>query len=609
MTLFATETLWWIPCYGLVGVLFTLPWAIGSVKNTGPRPAAYFNFLMTALALIHALILWQTSWTHPAYNIEFVWFEVGNWHQDIILRASIESLGGVFLITLLSFLAQLFALGYMEKDWGLARFFALMGFFEGAMCGLALSDSLLASYGLLELLTLSTYLLVGFWYAQPLVVTAARDAFWTKRLGDMLLLMGVVALSTLAPSLNFTDLTAWAHTDGKLLSPTAITLLGFALIAGPIGKCAQFPLNLWLDEAMEGPNPASIMRNSVVVACGAYVLIRVQPILALSPVVMGTLVFIGALTAIGASWVALAQVDLKRAFCHSTSAYLGLVFIAVGLQQSEVALLLLFAHTLAKALLFMSIGSVIFTTSTQDLRELGGLGSRMPATTTAYLVAASGLVAGLPLGSFWALGAFGQILATAPFLLIILLSVNGLTAFNLGRVFGLVFMGPAQPKTRRAPEVPWTMAVPLVALTILTLLVPLFILQGHFTSLTLSLPVLLLVVSGVLGGWFGYQGTRVPLVLPKTQLREQIQDFLAHDLYVERFYRATIVTWISWGAKITAWLDRHIVDGAVNLVGLGSLVSGQFLRYANSGQSQTYVLTIVVGVIVVGVVELIITLH
>lgn len=274
------------------------------------------------------------------------------------------------LVTVLSLLAQVFALGYMEKDWALARFFALMGFFEGTMSGLAISNSLLLTYALLEMLTLSTYLLVGFWYAQPLVVTAARDAFLTKRVGDILLLMGVVALATMSGSLNFPEIYKWAETAH--LSPTTATLLGLALIAGPTGKCAQFPLHLWLDEAMEGPNPASILRNSVVVACGAYVLIKLQPILNLSPLVLTTLVVIGSVTAIGASMVAIAQIDIKRALSHSTSAYLGLVFIAVGMEWTGFALLLLFAHAIAKALLFMSVGSIISTTTNQDLTEVGG---------------------------------------------------------------------------------------------------------------------------------------------------------------------------------------------------------------------------------------------
>ncbi|MGL6281591.1 MAG: proton-conducting transporter membrane subunit, partial [Microcoleaceae cyanobacterium] len=327
---FLTQTAWIIPIYGLIGAVLTLPWSVGLITRTGPRPAAYFNILMTILAFIHGSIIFRQTWFGESQTIFLHWLSVYDLDLSFAIYISPATLGAMELITGLSLLAQIFALGYMEKDWALARFFGMMGFFEGAMSGLAISDSLFLSYALLELLTLSTYLLVGFWYAQPLVVTAARDAFLTKRVGDVLLLMGLVGLSYFAGSLNFTDLYNWA--ENSQLSPMVANLLGLALIAGPIGKCAQFPLHLWLDEAMEGPSPASILRNSVVVACGAYVLIKIQPILNIAPIALNTLTVIGTLTAIGASLVALAQIDIKRALSHSTSAYLGLVFIAVGMQ-------------------------------------------------------------------------------------------------------------------------------------------------------------------------------------------------------------------------------------------------------------------------------------
>jgi len=603
------ETTWLVPCYGLMGAILTLPWAAGLAQRTGPRPAAYFNLLMTVLALGHALGLLNATLGQPSQQLVLPWLKVGTLDLPLVFGISTASVGAVVMITGLSLVAQCFALGYMEKDWGLGRFFAMMGFFEGAMCGLALSDSLLMSYGLLELLTLSTYLLVGFWYAQPLVVTAARDAFWTKRLGDLLLLMGVVALSTLAPSLNFQDLALWAATDGKLLSPVAATLLGLALMAGPLGKCAQFPLNLWLDEAMEGPNPASIMRNSVVVATGAWVLIKLQPVFALSPVALSTMVVLGAITALGSSWVALAQVDLKRAFSHSTSAYLGLVFMAVGMQQTEAALMLLFAHGLAKALLFMSTGSVIFTTSCQDIRELGGLWAKMPATTVAYVTGALGLVAFLPLGSLWAMATWAEALQNQPVLLAVLLAVNGLTAFNLARVFGLVFLGSPQPKSRRAPEVAWPMAVPMVSMSIITLLIPVMLHTWQWQPLTVNVSMFPLVASGGLGFVSGYyyallRQKQVPLK-EETGLWPMVENFFAHDLYLDRLYRATVVAVIEWGSRVIGWIDRNVIDAMVNLVGLGSLGAGQLLRYTNSGRSQAYMVTIMIGVIVVSLYEII----
>lgn len=603
MNQFLLQSSWWVPFYGLLGAIVTLPWSTGIVRRTGPRPAAYFNILMTVVALVHGTFLFQATWNQAPHQYMIHWLSVADLDLSFALDISSVSVGAMELITILSFLAQLFALGYMEKDWALARFFALMGFFEAAMSGLALSDSLFLSYALLELLTLSTYLLVGFWYAQPLVVTAARDAFLTKRVGDLLLLMGVVALSSMAGSLNFSDLYEWAETAN--LSPVTATLLGLSLIAGPAGKCAQFPLHLWLDEAMEGPNPASVLRNSLVVGCGAYILIKLQPILGLSPVVLATLVVLGAVTAIGASLVAIAQIDVKRALSHSTSAYLGLVFIAVGMQWSGFALLVLFTHGMAKALLFMSSGSVIVTTNSQDLTEMGGLWSRMPATTIAFLVGIAGLVGLFPLGGFWALERGVDVFwAEDPWIVAILLIVNALSAINLTRVFRLVFLGAPQPKSRRAPEVPWQMAVPMVSLTILTLLVPLMmqklLLLPDWSYLNLG-AVLLLVLSGAIGCGIGATiGLTRTLSRPILIPLRFVQDLLAYDFYVDRLYRVSVVLSVDVLSRLTSWFDRYVVDGFVNFVGIASIFSGETLKYSASGQSQVYALIVFISITVLG---------
>ncbi len=603
MLQFLLETSWWIPCYGLVGAILTLPWSIGIIRRTGPRPAAYLNLLMTCLALVHGAIVLQGVWHQDPQVVLLHWFQAADLDFSLALTLSPVSVGAMELVTGLSLIAQFYALGYMEKDWGLARFFALMGIFEGAISGLAISDSLFLSYALLEILTLSTYLLVGFWYAQPLVVTAARDAFLTKRIGDLLLLMGVITLSTMAGSLNFPDLYAWAET--AQLSPATSLLLGLSLIAGPTGKCAQFPLHLWLDEAMEGPNPASILRNSVVVAAGAYILIKLQPILALSPGAQTVLIVIGGVTAVGASLVAIAQIDIKRALSHSTSAYLGLVFMAVGLQWTDVALWLLLTHAIAKALMFMSIGSVILTTNNQNLTEMGGLWSRMPATTIAFAVGGLGLVGLLPLGGFWAMyQAIYSFWFDQPILVAIVLLVNGLTVINILRVFRLTFLGPLQPKTRRSPEVAWPMALPMVSTTIFTLLMPLMLDKMSLLpdwDYTNKPAVLILLISGLVGGAIG-----VSLPLNRGWSRtiykplRLAQDILAYDFYVDRLYRLTVVAGISGLSRCSAWFDRYVVDGLVNLAGLSSILSGEALKYSISGQSQSYILAIFLAAGVLG---------
>lgn len=603
MTQFLFLSSWWVPFYGLFGAILTLPWAMGIVRRTGPRPAAYFNTLMTVLAFIHSAIVLKEIWNQEPQSFLITWLKAADLDLSFALDVSPITMGATVLITGLSLLAQVYALGYMEKDYALARFFALMGFFEAALSGLALSDSLFLSYALLEMLTLSTYLLVGFWYAQPLVVTAARDAFLTKRVGDLLLLMGVVTLSTLAGSLNFSDLNEWAQT--AQLSPLTSTLLGLALIAAPAGKCAQFPLHLWLDEAMEGPNPASVLRNSMVVSGGAYVLFKLQPVLALSPVALTALVVMGTITAVGASLVSIAQIDIKRALSHSTSAYMGLAFLAVGLQQGGVALMLLFTHAIAKALLFMSAGSVIYTTTTQDLTEMGGLWSRMPATTTAFVVGSAGMVTLLPLGSFWAMLQWADGFWTvSPWVVGVLLIVNGLTSLNLTRVFRLVFWGEPQPKTRRAPEVAWQMAVPMVTLSVVTLLVPLMLQQWELLPTWESInlfALILLVFSSAAGLTIGstiylHKAWSRPIQL---QWRF-VQDFVGYGFYVDQLYKVTVVFAVSQASKISAWIDRYILDGFVNLVGLATIFSGQSLKYTISGQSQIYVLTILLGMSLLG---------
>ncbi|MBJ7364764.1 MAG: NAD(P)H-quinone oxidoreductase subunit F [Synechococcus sp. SupBloom_Metag_053] len=598
------QYVWLIPLYGFSGMFLSLPWAAGWFKRQGPRPAAYLNLIMTLLGVIHGSLVLQQILQLGAQHLQFDWFGVGDMNLQIGFELSLTNLAALEFVTAMSLLGQVFALGYLDKEWSLARFYALVGFFEGAMAGVVLSSNLFFSFFLLEMLTLSTYLLVGFWYAQPLVVTAARDAFLTKRVGDVLLLMGMVALSAWAGSLEFNDLYEWSATAtaSGALSPLAGSLIGLGLIAGPMGKCAQFPMHLWLDEAMEGPNPASILRNSAVVTCGALVLLKVMPLLRFSPLAVNVLLVVGTISAIGGALVAIAQVDLKRAFSYGTSSYLGLVFIAIALQQPAVALLLLFAHGLAKALIFMGVGSVICTTNCQDLTELGGLGARMPATTSAFLVAGAGLTGLFPLGCFWCFGLLVQaLLPSHPFLAAVVLSTNLLTAFNLVRVYRQVFLDTPHPKTRRAPEVGWLMALPMVSLSVMVLLLPLVFQRLNpvpgLAAINIS-SVALVVASGALGVIAGSL-VRLDRFWSRSVLKplRAVQDLLAYDFYTDKLYRATIVRLVAGFADLTNRFDQEVVTGLANRLGGLSMQGAQGLKLAVSGQMQTYVLTAVLAIV------------
>ncbi|ABA20373.1 NAD(P)H dehydrogenase, subunit NdhF3 [Trichormus variabilis ATCC 29413] len=603
MAQFLLETVWLVPLYALIGGLLAIPWSPGIIRKTGPRPAGYVNLIMTFLALVHSAIALQATWNHPPTEVFLPWLSTAGLDLTIAIEISSISVGAVVVITGLNFLAQIFAIGYMEMDWGWGRFYSLLGLFEAGLCALALCNNLFFSYVILEILTLGTYLLVGLWFSQPLVVSGARDAFLTKRVGDLFLLMGVLGLWPLAGTWNYPELAQWAETAN--VDPTIITLVGLALVAGPMGKCAQFPLHLWLDEAMEGPMPSTILRNSVVVASGAWVLIKLQPVLTLSPLVSSFIVGIGAVTAIGGSLIAIAQIDVKRCLSYSVSAYMGLVFIAVGARQDEAALLLVLTHAVSAALLVMSTGGIIWNSVTQDVTQLGGLWSRRPISGLAFIVGTLGLIGFPPLGSFWALLKLADGLwGTHPWLVGIVIAVNGLTAFSLVREFGLIFGGKPKQMTERSPEVHWPMVLPMMILFGFVLHLPLILqslsLLPDWANINKDV-ALLLIWSSIFGCSISsviYLSNIVPK--PIRLPWKGLQDLLAYDFYTPNLYRITIIFSVAQVSKFADMIDRFVVDGIVNFVGLFSLLGGEGLKYSTSGQTQFYALTVLLGVGVLG---------
>ncbi len=599
-----SQTIWLVPCYALMGALLVIPWSPGIIRQTGPRPAGYINLLMTLVAFVHSLIVFPSTWNQPSQYLSFNWLHAANLNISFDLEISSVTVGALMLVTGLNLVAQVYALGYLEMDWGWARFYSLLALFEGGMCTLVLCNSLFFSYVVLEILTLGTYLLIGFWFNQSLVVTGARDAFLTKRVGDLILLMGVVALLPLAGTWNYTELATWAET--ATINPTVATLLCLALIAGPLGKCAQFPLHLWLDEAMEGPMPATILRNTIVVSTGAWVLIKLQPVFSLSPIAGTVMIWVGSVTAIGASLIAIAQIDIKRSLSYAVSAYMGLVFIAVGTRQDETALMLLFTYAIAMSLLVMSIGGVVLNSITQDLRQYGGLWSRRPISGISYLVGAASLVAFPPLGCFWSLTQMADNLwQSHPGLVGVLLTVNGLTAFNVTREFSLIFGGQPKPMTVRSPEGSWAVVLPMTIVMGFALHMPLLLMQlnllpdwENFNILAASLLITSTVIGASLSA-FIYLSDR--LAKPIQLKPKALQDFFAYDLYTAQVYKFTIVLVVGVVSQLVYWFDRYIVDSLVNLFGLVTIFSGQGLKYNTSGQTQFYVLTILLGVALLGV--------
>ncbi|MEO0539356.1 MAG: NAD(P)H-quinone oxidoreductase subunit F [Cyanobacteria bacterium P01_A01_bin.105] len=597
------DTGWLIPLYPLLGALLSVPWSPAFIKKTGPRPAGYINLLTTFVGFIHSLLALQAIWGQPPLHWQFTWFEVASLTIQVPFTLSALSLGAAMVIMGLNMLVQVYSIGYMEMDWGWARFYGLLALFEGGMTLLVFNDSLFFSYLLLEILTLGTYLLVGFWFNQSLVVTGARDAFLTKRVGDLVLLMAVIALYPLAGTWNYDELGVWARTAE--ISPLTATLLGVALVAGPMGKCAQFPLQLWLDEAMEGPLPSTILRNSVVVSVGAWVLIRLTPVVALSDIAQGLAIVAGSITAVGGALIAVAQVDAKRVLSYLSSSFLGIVFIAVGAQQVAAAYFLLLTFAIAMATLVASTGSVILTCVTQDLTQVGGLWSRRPVTGLCFLVGTVSLIGLPPLGSFWSLRTLldGLWQAGDIALVAVILVTNLVAGFSLMRMFGLMFLGPMKAMSTRAPEPIWLVVMPMAIFAALALHTPMMLKALALLPIAMiSDTGLLLLGSSVIGCGAGLMVYGLGSIKnPQGLLPRWLVDLLAYDFYTSTVYKNTVVLAVGTLATVSDWLDRYVIDGFVNLVGLASVVGGETLKYNNTGRSQFYMLTIALFVVVLGI--------
>lgn len=616
MTVSLIETAWLVPLYPLVGALASLLWSPGLIARTGPRPSGYINLLMVAIAFGHSFLALLGLHGNSAAGAaalyappSFSW----TWLNTAGLRIGFDGLVtepaliAMTVITGLHVLVQIYSIAYLEMDWGWPRFFGGLSFFEAGLCGLMLTDSVFFSYVLLELLTVGTYLIVGTWYNQSLVVKGARDAFLTKRIGDLILLAGVIALLPVTGTWNFHGLQAWAAdlTNNGQPLPPGFQFILLALIAGPMGKCAQIPLHLWLDEAMESPLPSTVLRNSVVVLGGAWVLLRLEPLIELSPLVQGVLVVVGGTTALVAALIALGQIDVKRALSFLVSSWLGLLFVAVGLGGITVADHLLLVYPLPMALLLMAVGTVVISNVTQDLTQLGGLWSRRPLMGMAFLAGAAGLMGLPPFGGFAALRELLALVAASPLPVVLgglVLITNALISASLMRVFGLIWGGVPTPFTARSAEVLWLMVLPTLVLMGLVLHIPQLLVQIGVYQLTplpgwgpWGVPLLLSTLVGAGSSAFFYLRPHPLAELPAGL--GGLQHWLAEDMHTEAFYHRTVVALVVGLARLSSWSDAQLVDGFSSGTGGAALAGARRLSFTTSGRSQAYALTLVLGVL------------
>lgn len=412
-------------------------------------------------------------------------FELTRGAFKIVAGVVVNNLTAIMLlmVSLCSMLIHIFSMGYMRGESRYHLFFAYISLFSAAMLGLVVSDNLLTFFICWELMGLCSYLLIGFYYQKPSAIHASLKAFMTTRIGDVALFLGILAIYYVFGTSNFEQIYASLSVgalDGQtILGIAAFTFIGLMVLLGAIGKSAQFPLHVWLPDAMEGPTPVSaLIHAATMVAAGVFLLIRMFPLLVASHGVLEVVAYVGAITAFFAALLAVVQVDIKKVLAYSTISQLGFMVMGVGVGAMAAAFLHLITHAFFKACLFLGSGSVIHALHTQDMREMGGLKAKMPWTFGTMLIATAAL-SGLPffsgfvskdrilagvLAHAFEHGTWGTwgtwVIAVMAF------SAAALTAFYMFRLIYMTFFGPAKDehKFHHAHESPWVMVGPLVGL-------------------------------------------------------------------------------------------------------------------------------------------------
>ncbi|HEU5441369.1 MAG TPA: NADH-quinone oxidoreductase subunit L [Ktedonobacterales bacterium] len=558
------------------------------------------------------------------------WFSFGQLSYSIDFRVDTLTVVMLIVVTGVSFLVHLYSMGYMAGDPGYSRFFIELALFTLAMLILVLAANFLVIFIGWELVGLSSYLLIGFWYYHrppppgsevPYPPPAQVKAFVTTRLGDFGFLIGILILFTQTGTFNFIQLNTAVHGMDK----ATLTLAMILVFAGAVGKSAQFPLHVWLPDAMAGPTPVSaLIHAATMVAAGVYLVARLFPLYATAdPLAFQVVGFIGAFTALFAATIALTQNDIKGVLAYSTISQLGYMFVGLAVAETNtVGMFHLFTHAFFKALLFLGAGSVIHAVTVQDMRKMGGLAKFMPITALTILTATLAISGIPPFSGFWSKD---PIISTAlehgDYLLYsFTLATAVLTAFYMFRLYFLTFGGRGgafagfwggrdQYRGEAHPhESPPVMTLPLIILALATIVIGLFGFAGFAQGFAwflnggkdvtfavapaLDTMTLIGVGSGVLGlavAWLMYGVAVVPAsVLTSNPLGGFVHRVLYNRYYLNELYGA-IIKYVVYGlANLCAGFDKYVIDGIVNGSARATRGLGSWLRRSESGRLQNY---------------------
>jgi NADH-quinone oxidoreductase subunit L len=508
------------------------------------------------------------------------------------------------LVTLVSLLVQMYSLAYLHDEPmpSLGRYYAYQSLFAFSMLGLVLSPTYLQMFVFWELVGLCSYLLIGYWYTRPAAARAALKAFWTTKLGDLGFIAGIVMLWSATGTFEFDALFRMAREQTLPLEGLATIM--FLIYLGAAGKSAQFPLHVWLPDAMEGPTPVSaLIHAATMVTAGVFLVARSEPLFVLVPGVLALIARVGAFTALLAATMACVESDIKRVLAYSTISQLGFMMAAAGAGAPDAGFFHLLTHGVFKALLFLGAGAVIHAVGTNDIFRMGGLWRVMPQTGVIFIVGTLALAGVWPLAGFfskeailagvWAGGRSG--------VFVVLALTAFLTAFYMFRVVFITFFGHGHPHGEAHPhEPPWLMRGPLWLLAVLTVAIGLrFAIGGggeHHPPGWLAALSLALAAGGFGLAWAMYGARWIPVEAVRRPLA--VIDFLARRRYFLDAIYGAIYRGVMLGfARLIGWIDRYLVDGLLNVASAGTLRAGDALRRIQSGQAQDYVYGVAFGVL------------
>lgn len=684
---------WLIPVFPLLGAML-VGLGLISINQVTNRlrqlNAVVIISLMGAAMGLSLALLWSQIQGHEPYLCTLEWASAGNFH--LTMGYTIDHLTALMLVivTTVAFLVMIYTDGYMAHDPGYVRFYAYLSLFGSSMLGLVVSPNLVQIYIFWELVGMCSYLLVGFWYDRKAAADACQKAFVTNRVGDFGLLLGILGLFWATGSFDFMimgDRLSELVETGSISNFLAI-LFAILVFLGPVAKSAQFPLHVWLPDAMEGPTPISaLIHAATMVAAGVFLIARMYPVFEHVPAAMNVIAFTGAFTAFLGATIAITQNDIKKGLAYSTISQLGYMVMAMGVGAYSAGLFHLMTHAYFKAMLFLGSGSVIHgmegvvghdAVLAQDMRLMGGLRKYMPATGITFLIGCLAISGVPPFAGFWSKDEIlGAAFAANPLLWFIGWVTAGITAFYMFRMYFSTFegkfrgndekiktqlknaaaaaaekldavelapnFGPGAMKTGELAahdshdshghhstsphESPWTMTLPLLVLAIPSMLIGLvgtpyanyfeqFIyspneslaevmekaaeFDPHEFYIMAGSSVAISVV-GITLAVLMYLARKIDPAAIASKIKP-LYELSLNKWYFDDIYHRVFVLGLRRVARQVMEVDFRVVDGAVNLTGIFTLVSGEGLKYLESGRVQFYALIVfgaVLGLVIV----------